>query len=231
MADRIPQHVAIILDGNRRWAKSQGKNVIEGHKAGAENVLKMIRHLYKRNIHTITLWVFSTANWTRDQLQVKGLMMLFQQLADPYFKEAIAQRARIIHIGRRDRIPQGLRKKIEQYERDSAHFTEHGLNIALDYGGRDDVVRGIRRLLEQGIEPSDITEETFNDFLDTNGQKYPEPDIVIRTGGENRMSGFMIWQSIYAEYFFPKKFLPEVTTDDLDAILDEYKNRDRRFGK
>lgn len=231
MADRVPQHVALILDGNRRWAKLQGKNVIEGHKAGAENVLKMIRHLYKCNIHTVTLWVFSTENWTRDQLQVQGLMMLFQQHADPYFKEAIEQKARIIHIGRRDRIPQGLRKKIEQYEQDSAHFTEHGLNIALDYGGRDDVLRAVRKLVAQGVDPETITEESFNNFLDTKGQKYPEPDIIIRTGGENRMSGFMIWQGIYAEYFFPRKFLPEMTTDDLDAILDEYKNRDRRFGK
>jgi undecaprenyl diphosphate synthase len=231
MEDRVPQHVAMILDGNRRWAKANGKNIIEGHKAGAANILNIIRHLYKRGVHTITIWVFSTENWNRERIQVQALMMLFQNLAEPYFKEAVAHEAKYTHLGRRDRIPGGLRKKIEQYERDSAHFTKHALNVALDYGGRDDVVRGIRKAIEEGVDPKDITEESFNKFLDTHDQKYPQPDIIIRTGGEHRMSGFLVWQAAYAEYFFPEKFLPEVTIDDLDAILDEYNNRERRFGK
>lgn len=230
MEERIPKHVGIIMDGNRRWAKSQGKNVIEGHHSGAENSLNIIRHLYNRGVHTVTIWVFSTENWNREKVQVQALMLLFQQLADPYFKEALAQNARITHLGRRDRIPKRLREKIEQYERDSAHFTEHGLNVALDYGGRDEIVRAVQKVIEAGVEPGDVTEEKFAEYLDTKGLPHQQPDIIIRTGGEHRMSGFLIWQAAYAEYFFPEKFLPAVTTDDLDAILDEYKNRERRFG-
>jgi len=221
----------MILDGNRRWATSKGKNVLEGHKVGADTVRKLIRHLHKIGVHTVTIWVFSTENWNRDTIQVKGLMMLFEQIAEVYLKEAMEQKSRIVHLGRRDRIPQGLREKIEKYERLTEGYTEHTLNIALDYGGRDEVLRGVRRAIEQGIAPEDIATESFNDFLDTRNQLHPEPDIIIRTGGEHRMSGFLIWQGVYAEYFFPEKFLPEMTTDDLDAILVEYNNRERRFGK
>lgn len=228
---RVPQHVAMILDGNRRWAKQQGKNVIEGHKAGAANILKIIRHLYAQGVHTVTLWVFSTENWTRDAIQVKGLMMLFQNLAEPYYQEAVSHKARFVHLGRKDRIPGGLRKKIEQYERDSVHFTDHGLNVALDYGGRDEIVRATQKLIAQGVPPEQVSEELINSTLDTKNLMYPQPDIIIRTGGEHRMSGFLIWQAAYAEYFFPEKFLPEMTTEDLDAILVEYNERERRFGK
>ncbi|KXK10473.1 MAG: Isoprenyl transferase [Microgenomates bacterium OLB23] len=201
----MPQHIAMILDGNRRWAKNEGKNVIEGHKAGAATILEMIRHLYKRGVHTVTLWVFSTENWNRSPLQVKALMMLFQNLADPYFEEAVRHKARFVHLGRKDRIPTALRKKIEEYEKKSADFTDHGLNVALDYGGRDEFLRAVQNIVHNNVPAASITEETISAHLDTRDAMYPQPDLIIRTGGEQRMSGFLIWQAAYAEYFFLKK--------------------------
>lgn len=227
----MPKHIAMILDGNRRWAKKYGKNVLEGHRAGAVNIRNIITYLHKKGVHTITIWIFSTENWHRESLQVRGLMALFQEFAYAYLSEAMKNGARIVHLGRKDRIPSGLRKKFEAFEKKTEHLTDHCLNIAMDYGGRDEVIRAVQHMMAQGVAPKDVTEASFNNFLDTAGQKYPEPDIIIRTGGERRMSGFLIWQGVYAEYFFPEKFLPEMTTDDLDAILDEYNNRDRRFGK
>ncbi len=226
----MPRHVAMILDGNRRWAKQQGKNPLEGHRVSALNLRPIINHLHAQGVNTVSLWAFSTENWSRDSLQVRGLMALFEEFADTYFQDAIKDETRIIHLGRKDRISESLRKKIEKYEKETAHFDKI-INIALDYGGRDEVLRAVKKLLKDDISPDELTEETFNTFLDTGNQPYPEPDIIIRPGGEQRISGFMIWQGVYAEYFFPEKFLPEVTTDDLDAILHEYMHRDRRFGK
>jgi len=225
----IPKHVAIILDGNRRWAQEKGKLPLEGHKQGAFAVERAMKQLRKQGVHTITIWIFSTENWQRSSEQVAGLLRLFETFADTYFKDALIEETRIIHLGRKDRLPTSLRDKIEKIEKSTAHFTERILNIALDYGGRDEVLRAVARSRESGAQ--NLDEKTFMQFLDTSSQPYPEPDMIIRTGGETRMSGFMIWQGVYAEYFFLKKYLPDVSGEDMVELLAEYQERKRRFGK
>jgi undecaprenyl diphosphate synthase len=231
MNEKNIHHVAMILDGNRRWAKENGLLPIQGHRKGAETVDTLMSHIYGKGVHTITFWVFSTENWQREPSQVKGLLSLFIEWAERYLERALRDKIRIVHIGRRDRIPEKLSTLIVKYEEETKHFQDRLLNIALDYGGRDEVLRAVRRIQEKSVHAEDLSEENFNTYLDTADQPYPDPDIIIRTGGEQRMSGFMIWQSAYAEYFFVQKNLPDMTTKDIDDILEEYKERQRRFGK
>src|SRR3989344_2821299 len=160
-AMKVPNHIAMILDGNRRWAKRQGKNVLEGHRAGAINIRKLITYLHQKGVHTITIWIFSTENWNRESMQVRGLMTLFQEFAGAYLSEAMQNGARIVHLGRKDRIPAGLRKKFEEFEEKTAHLTAHCLNIAMDYGGRDEVGRAVQKKLRQGNAPQAVTEDSF----------------------------------------------------------------------
>ncbi len=227
----IPHHVAIILDGNRRWAKQHGKLIIEGHRQGALTIKKLINVLRENGTHTITVWIFSTENWSREKEQVFSLMRIIEIFLDSYFNEAIKDEVRIIHLGRKERIPDSLRKKIVEAERKTAHFTEKVLNIGLDYGGRDEIIRAIHAIKMEDGRTSEISEKEFEEYLDTKGQKYPFPDMIIRTGGEMRMSGFMTWQGAYAEYFFEKKYLPDMKKSDILRLLKAYKARKRRFGK
>jgi|SRR3989344_1307748 len=227
----LPNHVAIISDGNRRWAKEKGKLPIEGHRAGAFALKKIITGLQKSGVHTITIWIFSTENWKRVSDQVAGLLGLFEKFADDYYKDAVESETRIIHLGRKDRLPKSLHDKIEKIEADTAQFTGKILNVALDYGGRDEMVRAINKIIASDERPQAITETDLAGQLDTGGQPYPEPDMIIRTGGEMRLSGFMIWQGAYSEYFFLDKYLPDVDDEDISQLLKEYEERKRRFGK
>lgn len=227
----IPHHIAIILDGNRRWARENKLEVLKGHRAGADNVESLLDQLNKRGIHTVTLWAFSTENWKRDSAQVNGLMALFEEFIERYHDRAMRDKIRVVHIGRKDRIPGSLAEKLTKIEVDTEEFTERIINMAIDYGGRDEVLRGFARAEEAGVEAKDLTEENFNQYLDTTDQPYPEPDVIVRTGGAMRMSGLMIWQGAYAEYFFTEKRLPELRPEDMDEIIDTYMNgRERRFG-
>lgn len=223
-------HIALILDGNRRWARKQGLGVINGHKAAAGKVESLLDRLDELGVHTVTLWGFSTENWKRDQLQVQGLMMLFEEFIDTYKQKAIQKESRVIHLGRKDRLPTSLLSKIAAIEKETEHFTRRVINMALDYGGRDEILRAVKRLQEQGVSADTLTEENFNTYLDTSSEPFPEPDMIVRTGGEMRMSGFMAWQAVYAEYYFIDTFFPDLTPDDMDEIVAEYARRERRFG-
>lgn len=227
----MPRHVGIIMDGNRRWAKKHGYLVLEGHYAGAKVAKELVGHLFSKGVHTVTIWVFSTENWNRNSLQVKGLMALFKELAGPYLSEAADNGVRVAHFGNKKRLPKSLLSLFAELEKSTEHHTKHCLNVAMDYGGKDEIIRAVKKIVQEGITSESITEELFSSYLDSASQQYPEPDLVIRTGGEHRTSGFLIWQSAYAEYAFPDKYLPEMTTLDLDVILDEYSKRHRRFGK
>ena len=227
----IPKHVAIIADGNRRWAKERNKSPIEGHTAGAYAIKRIIRELQKQGVHTITIWIFSTENWKRASQQVAGLMRLFEKFADDYFNDALAKKTRIIHLGRKDRLPSSLRDKIKKFEVKTRKFKTKILNIGLDYGGHDELIRAIKKMKKSPSTIDNLSIDDVNNFLDTAGQPYPEPDLIIRTGGEMRSSGFMIWQGAYSEYFFLDKYLPDVIEEDVTKVLAEYRERQRRFGK
>ena len=223
-------HIALILDGNRRWARKQGLAVINGHRTAADKVESLLDRLDELGVHTVTLWGFSTENWKRDQIQVQGLMKLFEDFIDAYKQKAIQKQSRVIHLGRKDRLPRVLLDKIADIEKETEGFTRRVINMALDYGGRDEIIRGIQRMQAEGISAETVSEENFNQYLDTASEPFPEPDMIVRTGGEMRMSGFMIWQGVYAEYYFIDKLFPELTPDDMDDIVAEYARRERRFG-
>lgn len=230
MNTELPQHVALILDGNRRWAKQHHLPSIEGHRKGAGTIRKIIRYLAAKGVHTITIWIFSTENWNRDEDQVQGLMKLFEEFASAYLKAAENEGMRIHHLGRKDRLSESLRNKIAEFEKKTSHFDKNTLNIALDYGGRDELIRAFEKLQKSGYGSSEMSEKDIDNALDTAGQKYPNPDMIIRTGGEQRISGFMLWQSAYAEYFFTNTLLPDLSEKEIDAILLEYAQRQRRYG-
>ncbi len=230
MNSELPNHVALILDGNRRWAKQHHLPSIEGHRKGAGTIRKIIRYLAAKGVHTITIWIFSTENWNRDEDQVHGLMKLFEEFAGAYLKDAEEEGMRICHLGRKDRLSESLRNKIAEFEAKTSHFEKNTLNIALDYGGRDELIRAFTKLSESSGSDKSITEKNIDAALDTAGQKYPNPDMIIRTGGEQRISGFMLWQGAYAEYFFTDTLLPDLSENEIENMLSEYAQRQRRYG-
>lgn len=220
----LPRHIAIIADGNRRWAKNRGLPTFEGHRQGFENIKKLSKKAKNLGIQIITFWVFSTENWDRSQEEVGYLMKLAEKVIDIQKKEAIAEKTRIVHIGRKDRIPTLLRNKIEQAERDTKQFSQYYFVVALDYGGRDEIERAIEKMNRTG-------EQLLDNCLDTAVLPYPNPDLIIRTSGEQRLSGFMTWQGAYSEYYFTEKLFPDFNPDELEAAVLDYGLRKRRFGK
>lgn len=226
----IPKHVALILDGNRRWARAQGLQVITGHRRSAENIEKILIRLRDKGVKTTTLWVFSTENWKRDPEQINGIMQLAIEFLKRYKERVIQDQIRVIHLGRRDRIPAELRDVMADLEEVSKDFDTSVLNIALDYGGRDELLRAFDRMCKAGLTSDQLTEEGFNAYLDTANQPHPEPDLIVRSGGAHRMSGFMPWQSVYAEFAFTDKLFPDITEQDVDTFLEDFAQRERRFG-
>src|SRR3989344_1128136 len=224
-----PNHIAIIPDGNRRWAREHGLPTLEGHRRGFEAARKIVKYARDVGIHTLTLWAFSTENWTRTKEEVSYLMKLYAEMTDKFLDEAVKDEVRVIHLGRKDRIPEFLLKRIKNGEEKTRNFTRNILNIAFDYGGRDEVLRAIGKIRNSN---SGIREEKdIEKYLDTADQPYPDPDLILRTSGEMRISGLMIWQAAYSELLFLNKHFPEMTTSDIDFAIEEYKRRQRRFGK
>jgi undecaprenyl diphosphate synthase len=242
----IPKHIAFSPNGNRRWAKEHEKHTLEGHKAGAQAMLRLIEAGHEYGVHTMTFWGFSTENWKRTQEEVGYLMKLFEFLHDQYLGEISERNVRIIQLGRKDRMPETLVERIKKAEDMTKDNTDHVLNIAVDYGGHDELLRAMGKAFED-IKTGAISQEElsevigwyvndkvpyykFKDYLDTGDQPYPYPDIVIRNAGDKRTSGFLPWQSVYAEYIWSDEYFPDFDARHLhDAIL-EYNGRERRFG-
>jgi len=220
MNTNIPNHVAIIPDGNRRWAKEKGLNTYEGHKKGFEQLIKISKKARLLGVKVITIWAFSTENWKRTQEEVGYLMKLYEIMIDRYLKDALKDEVRIIHLGRKDRINSSLKNKIMNIEEKTKKFDKYYLCIALDYGGRDEIERAVK-----------TNGNNFTQFLDTKNLPFPDPDLIIRTGGEQRLSGFMLWQSQYSELVFEKKYLPDYSDNDFEKTINKYLLRKRRFGK
>ena len=231
---RVPNHLAIIPDGNRRWAREKGLPTLEGHSQGFKVGIKIARTCRDFGIHTLSFWAFSTENWKRAKKEVSYLMKLYHQFLDQYLKEAQKDDVRIIHLGRKDRIEKSLLKKIKKVENETKNNKKHIFNLALDYGGHDEIIRATEkwrscsRLKAQG---SRLKEEKFEDYLDTAGQPCPCPDLMIRSSGEMRTSGFLLWQSAYTEFYFEKDYFPDFTPEHIKKAVLSYSDRQRRFGR
>jgi undecaprenyl diphosphate synthase len=217
-------HVAIICDGNRRWAKQRNLPSFEGHRQGFENIKLLSKKAKKLGISVITFWVFSTENWKRAKEEVSYLMNLAEQVIDSQIKDAIKEETRIVHIGRKDRFPEKLRAKIEKAENDTKHFSKYYFVMACDYGGHDEIERAVKKM-------KDPHTEKIDSYLDTSVLPYPNPDLIIRTSGEYRLSGFMTWQSAYSEYYFTPLLFPDFNPEEFEKAVVEYGERSRRFGK
>lgn len=226
----VPDHVAIILDGNGRWARSRGLPVTEGHKAGAEALKKLIRASRDFGIHTLTVWGWSTENWKRPPAEKRKIFSIVKQTIHETLQEAKEEGVRFNHIGRKDRLPKDLMKSIKKAEVELKNNKKHILNVALDYGGRDEILRAVKKIVKDGISEDKIDEDLFASYLDTANQPYPYPDLFIRTSGEQRTSGYLPWQMVYTEFYFEPDHLPDFSPEKLKAAIVDFSRRRRRFG-
>lgn len=226
----IPKHVAIIPDGNRRWAKREGLPTLEGHRRGLHIARELVKTGWSLGIQIMTVWGFSTENWSREKTEIDYLMNLFVHFAVEGLDDAKNNGARFIHIGRKDRLPKGVLDKLTQAEIETKHFSERFMVLALDYGGQDELCRAVQALLLNNPTP-EITPHAIASYLDTRLLPQQSPDLIIRTGGEQRTSGFMNWQNSYSELMFVEKYLPEFLPVDFVRCIENYQLRHRRFGK
>jgi undecaprenyl diphosphate synthase len=222
----IPNHLAIVPDGNRRWAKEKGLPIFEGHRRGFGVMRSIGRKAREMGIKVLTVWAFSTENWNRSEKEIEYLMDIYESWVDMHLEEAMKDKIRIIHIGRKDKIRKSLREKLKNAELKTKDFNKFYLGLALDYGGKDEIIRAIKTIKNV----TKLNENNFGKYLDTKELPYPNPDLVIRTSGEFRTSGFMLWQTAYSEYFILDKYYPDFTTNDLVESLNQYSKRKRRFG-
>lgn len=227
-----PRHVAIIMDGNGRWAQARGRPRLFGHHAGARRVREVVEACPRLGIRYLTIFAFSTENWKRTQVEVAGLMSLFRRYISKEMKALHARGVRVRFIGDRVRLDAKLIQLMDQLEELTRDNDGVHLTIALNYGGRDEVARATRLLAEDvaagRLRPEDVDEETLPRYLDT--RVLPDPDLVIRTSGEARISNFLLWQSAYAEYEFIDTLWPDFSAEELARLCESYGNRDRRFG-
>lgn len=228
-SDKIPTHVAIIMDGNGRWAKQRGLPRLAGHKQGKENLRRIIKACVDFNIQYLTLFAFSTENWGRPEDEIKGLNQLFMESFADEIAEVVNEGVRILHIGQREGISRELLNRIDQAVETSKNNDRLILSIALNYGSRNEIMHAVRKIVSADIDAADITETTISDALFTAGT--PDPDLVIRTSGEQRLSNFLLWQAAYAEWVFPEVYWPDYSREELIKSLEEYAKRNRRFGK
>jgi undecaprenyl diphosphate synthase len=225
---KTPYHLAIIMDGNGRWARSRGLPRLAGHRAGTENIRRILEGCVEHGIKILTLYAFSTENWGRPSAEVRGLMRILEQTIDRELSELHRNGVQLRHIGRLGGISEGLRQRV----REAIELTRHNdriiLNVAFNYGGRAEIVDAVRRIVEGGMAPDQLDERLFSQYLYTAG--LPDPDLIIRTAGELRISNFLIWQSAYAEYYATPTYWPDFDEEKLYGALLEYDRRERRFG-
>lgn len=224
---KVPNHVAIIVDGNGRWAKERGMTRSDGHKAGFDNLKKLAKYVFSKGISVLSVYVFSTENFKREKCEVDYLMNLFIKMFDKNKKYFMDNDIKVVVSGRDEPLP---KKVIETRDKlvDMTKNNKGGIfNICLNYGGRAEIVDAAKKLVDAGIKAEDITEDVFSKYL---YQDLPDVDLLIRTSGEIRLSNFLLWELSYAEFYFTKVKFPSFTTDDFDDAILEYTNRDRRFG-
>ncbi len=225
---RIPEHVAIIMDGNGRWARARGLPHTEGHRAGTENLRRVLEAAGEFGIRVLTLFAFSTENWSRPDAEVNALLTLAQRVIDREMDELHRRGVRIRHIGRRERVPGALLRRIERAEELTRDNSALILNIAFNYGGRAEIVDAVRALVREGLAPEEIDEAAISARLYTAG--LPDPDLIIRPSGEMRLSNYLIWQAAYAEFYCTPTLWPDFDREELYKALLAYQERERRYG-
>jgi undecaprenyl diphosphate synthase len=226
--EHVPRHVAMIMDGNGRWARARGLPRLAGHRAGTENIRPILEASVEFGIEIVTIWAFSTENWQRPETEVKGLLRILERMIRRELQELDKQGVQLRHIGRLERLPGRLQKQVL----DAIELTKDNdrivLNVAFDYGGRAEIVRAVQQIIREGIPAEEVDEQLLSRYMYTGGQ--PDPDLIIRTGGELRTSGFMLWQSAYTEYYVTPTFWPDFGREELYEALVAFDQRDRRFG-
>jgi len=228
LPETVPTHVAIIMDGNGRWARERHLPRLAGHRAGVENLRRVLRASADFGIDYLTIYAFSTENWERPSIEVRGLMNILEDVIDRELVEMHGNGVQLRHIGRLE----GLRPELQEKVRHAVELTKDNtnlvLNVAWNYGGRDEIIHAVQGMIEDGVDPADIDEDLIHRYLFTSDS--PDPDLVIRTSGELRVSNFLIWQSAYSEWVFPDTLWPDFGPEELRAALWDYARRERRFG-
>ncbi|MFZ5997989.1 MAG: isoprenyl transferase [Nitrospirota bacterium] len=225
----IPRHIGIIMDGNGRWAEMRGLPRFEGHKRGVERVSEIVEVVQGLGVEALSLYAFSIENWMRPEEEVSVIMTLLETTLQKEFLNFMKEGVRFRVIGNREKLPDNIRTIIEAVEQGTAQNKGLIFQCALSYGGRDEIIRAVKKALEQRATAADISEEYIAGLLDTAGS--PDPDLIIRTSGEQRLSNFLLWQSAYAEFYFTNTLWPDFTKEELLEAIHEYQMRDRRFGK
>lgn len=225
----VPFHIGIIMDGNGRWAQARGMPRIAGHQAGVDNIRRILEHCVRRGVKVLTIYAFSTENWRRPPDEVSGLMRLLGLTIQRQLNELNRNGVRILHSGRMEGINKHLQKQILHALEATKTNDRIILNVAFNYGGRAEIVDAVRHIIQDGITPEALTEEMVSSYMYIGG--LPDPDLIIRTGGEWRLSNFLIWQAAYAEYYTTPTYWPDFDETELDKALIEYSHRERRFGR
>jgi undecaprenyl diphosphate synthase len=226
---KLPTHVAMIMDGNGRWAAKRGLPRLAGHQAGTENLRRVIRACVEFGVKYLTIYAFSTENWGRPKEEVDGLMHILENVIDRELEELHQEGVQLLHLGHLDTLPNMLREKVIRAIELTQHNQRLILSLAFNYGGRDEIVCAIRQMMAEGISPDEITPDVVSRYLFTAG--IPDPDLIIRTSGEMRISNFLIWQAAYSEWYVTPTFWPDFDREELYTALMDYSQRDRRFGR
>jgi undecaprenyl diphosphate synthase len=227
-SDPRPQHVAIIMDGNGRWARKRGLPRLMGHRAGTENIRRIVHACVENDVKYLTLYAFSTENWNRPTPEVEGLMRILAEVIERETPELDREGVQIRHLGHMDHVPPALQAAIHYALETTKNNSRLVLSVCFNYGGRDEIVRAVREIVASGIRPEEVTEETISRHLFTGG--LPDPDLIIRTAGEMRLSNFLIWQAAYAEYYSTPTTWPDFDKDSFREAVAEYGRRNRKFG-
>jgi len=227
-ADKIPLHVAIIMDGNGRWAIARGLPRLAGHRAGTENLRRIIRASVEFGVKYMTIYAFSTENWGRPPEEVQGLMRILEDVIDKELAELHKEGVQLRHIGRLERLAPTLQEKVLDAIEVTKDNTRLVLNIAFNYGGRDEIVHAIQQMIEDGVSANEVTDELVSRYLYTAG--VPDPDLIIRTSGELRVSNFLIWQAAYSEWYITPTYWPDFDKEEYHHALEAFAQRDRRYG-
>lgn len=227
--ESVPQHVAIIMDGNGRWALQRGLPRLAGHRAGTENLRRVIRSTVEFGVKYLTIYAFSTENWGRPPEEVQGLMFILQDVIDRELKELDKEGVQLRHIGRLERLDPKIQAKVLKAIELTRNNDRLILNVAFNYGGRDEIVYVIQKMIRDGVEPDKVTDELVSQYLFTAG--VPDPDLIIRTSGELRASNFLIWQAAYSEWYMTPTYWPDFDREEYRHALETFGQRDRRYGK
>lgn len=228
LPEKVPTHIGIIMDGNGRWAQARGLPRLAGHRAGTENLRRVIEACIEFGIPYLTIYAFSTENWGRPVDEVQGLLKIFENVLENELQELHDQGVQLRHIGRLDRLKPAFRKKVLNAIERTRNNQRLVLSVAFNYGGRDEIVCAIQAMIRDGVKAEEVTDEMVSRYLFTAGT--PDPDLIIRTSGELRNSNFLIWQGAYAEWYFPSTYWPDFDREELLRALHEYAQRERRYG-